>query len=43
MQSKGEAGEALKELVQETGTPEQIHTDGAKEMTLGNWRKICNK
>jgi hypothetical protein len=24
MQSKGEAGEALKELVQETGTPESI-------------------
>lgn len=43
MQSKGEAVEALNQLIRDVVIPEQLHTDGAKEMTLGNWKKICNE
>jgi hypothetical protein len=43
LKSKGDAAEALQEFIMDIGIPEQIHTDGAKEMTLGNWRKTCRE
>jgi len=43
MKSKSEAPLALQELIQDIGIPEHIHTDGAKEMTVGNWKKTCNE
>jgi len=41
MASKSEAGYALQEVIREIGIPNQIHTDGAKELTQGRWRDIC--
>jgi hypothetical protein len=43
LKSKGNAAEALLEFIMDIGIPEQIHTDGAKEMTLGNWKKTCSE
>ncbi len=43
MKLKSEAPQALKELIQDVGIPRQIHTDGAKELTLGSWKKICQE
>jgi hypothetical protein len=43
MKSKGEAHLALQELFHDVGIPQHIHTDGAKEMVLGNWKKTCNE
>jgi hypothetical protein len=43
MKAKSEAGTALQELIQDVGIPEHIHTDGAKELTLGTWKKACNE
>ena len=41
MRTKAEAGYALKELIQDVGIPKEIHTDGAKELTIGTWKQIC--
>ncbi len=41
MQKKSEAGSALLELIQDIGIPSAIHTDGAKEETLGKWKQVC--
>jgi hypothetical protein len=41
MRLKSEAGYALQELIQDVGIPKHIHADGAKEMTMGNWKQIC--
>jgi uncharacterized lipoprotein YehR (DUF1307 family) len=43
MKAKSEAILALQELIQDIGIPEHVHTDGAKEMTAGDWKKICNE
>jgi hypothetical protein len=43
MKSKAEASVALMELIQYMGIPKHIHSDGAKEMTQGYWKKICNE
>ncbi|MGH7954922.1 MAG: hypothetical protein ACREOZ_03085, partial [Gloeomargaritales cyanobacterium] len=40
MKSKSGAGDALGEFVQDVGIPRELHTDNAKEETLGRWRKI---
>jgi hypothetical protein len=32
---------ALEELFQDVGVPRHMHTDGAKELTTGHWRKVC--
>jgi hypothetical protein len=40
---KSQAGYALQELIQYVGIPHHIHTDGAKEMTMGNWKQICQE
>jgi hypothetical protein len=39
MKSKSEAGYALVEFIQDIGIPASLHTDDAKELTLGTWRK----
>jgi hypothetical protein len=43
LQSKGEAPEALRELIRDAGILEHMHTDGRKEMILHNWKKICQE
>ncbi|MGH3054467.1 MAG: hypothetical protein ACRDL7_05760, partial [Gaiellaceae bacterium] len=40
MQSKSAAGDALAEFIQDVGIPSTLHTDNAKEETLGRWRDI---
>ena len=39
MKMKSEAGYALSEFIQDVGIPASLHTDDAKELTLGTWRK----
>jgi hypothetical protein len=34
---KSESGFSLQEILQDVGIPRHIHTDVAKEMTLGTW------
>jgi hypothetical protein len=36
MKAKSEAPNALQEFIRDVGIPDHIHSDGAKEMTLGN-------
>ena len=40
MRTKGEAGQALSEFFQTIGIPSKLHTDGAKEQSLGTWKKV---
>jgi hypothetical protein len=40
MKQKSEAGHALAEFIQDIGIPSSLHTDDAKELTLGTWRKV---
>jgi hypothetical protein len=42
MQKKSEAGSALLELIQDIGIPLAIHTDGAKELSMGKWKTVCS-
>jgi hypothetical protein len=37
---KALAGQALEELFANVGVPILLHTDGAKEMTLGHWKEV---
>jgi hypothetical protein len=37
------AGQALSTLFSDVGVPTSLHTDGAKEMTLGHWKEIRDK
>jgi len=41
MRTKAEAGYALKELIQDVEIPKEIHTNGAKELTMGTWKQVC--
>jgi hypothetical protein len=43
MVRKSEAGYALQELIHDIGIPKHIHTDDAKELTLGTWKKVCQE
>jgi hypothetical protein len=43
MNSKSEAGFALKELIQDIGIPSELHTDGAKELMIGSWKQVCRE
>jgi hypothetical protein len=43
MRAKSEAGHALKELIQDVGIPKHLHTDGAKELTMGLWNQVCKE
>jgi hypothetical protein len=40
-QEKSEAGYTLQELIRDVGIPKGMHTDDAKELTLGTWKKVC--
>jgi hypothetical protein len=42
MKLKSDAPDALRQFIQEIGIPSQIHTDDAKELTLGRWKEICS-
>lgn len=43
MTLKSEAGYALQELIRDIGIPKYMHTDDAKELTLGTWKKVCQE
>ncbi len=43
MQAKSEAGFALQELIRDVGIPRELHTDGAKELTMGTSKKYVKK
>jgi hypothetical protein len=40
MKQKSEAGYALAEFIQDIGIPSSLHTDDAKELNMGSWKKI---
>ena len=40
MKAKSEAGDALVEFIQDVGIPSALHSDDAKELTLGKWQKV---
>jgi hypothetical protein len=40
---KSQADFSLQEFLQDVGIPRHIHTDVAKEMTLGTWQKVCKE
>ncbi|MGH7954978.1 MAG: hypothetical protein ACREOZ_03370, partial [Gloeomargaritales cyanobacterium] len=40
MRSKSEAGDSLAEFIQDIGIPLELHTDNAKEETLGRWKNV---
>lgn len=40
--TKAHASTALKITVQDIGIPSHIHTDGAREMTRGEWKEYCD-
>jgi predicted urease superfamily metal-dependent hydrolase len=42
MKRKALAGKALEELFTDVGVPILLHTDGAKEMTLGHWKEVLD-
>ncbi len=31
----------MREFIQDVGIPDHLHTDGAKEMTMGTWKQVC--
>jgi len=41
MQKKSDAGATLLELIQDVGIPAALHTDGAKELSQGKWKSVC--
>ncbi len=43
MRAKSEAGFSLKELIQDVGIPKDLHMDGAKQLTMGTWKQICQE
>ena len=43
MKSKSHAHHALDRFIHEVGIPTELTTDGAKELTLGQWGKTCLK
>ena len=40
MHTKSEAGDALAEFIQDVGIPSALHTNEAKELTLGHWKQV---
>jgi len=42
LKSKSEAPNAPREFIQDVGIPSHLHTDEAKELTIGRWKEICN-
>jgi len=43
MKSKGVAPFALQDFIHDIGIPQHIHTDNAKELKAGQWKKIVNE
>jgi hypothetical protein len=43
MARKGDAGNALDAFFHNVGVQNRLHTDGAKELTLGKWKEIRQK
>ena len=43
MKSKGHAHHALDRFIHEVGVPSEMLTDGAKELTMNDWGKICRR
>jgi len=43
MEKESEASNSLVEFIQHVGIPNQLHTDGSKTQTLGEWRKVVKQ
>ena len=43
MTLKTEAGYAIDEMIQDVGIPKHLHTDDAKKLTAGTWKKVCKE
>ena len=43
MELKGDAPFALNKFIHEVGVPTEMHTDGSKKQSSGQWRKTCQK
>ena len=43
MKTESQASDALNTFLHEVGVPVELHTDGAKTMTEGEWSKTCRK
>ena len=43
LRTESQAPDALNTFLHEVGIPHEIHTDGAKALTEGEWEKICRK
>jgi hypothetical protein len=43
VKTKSLAGQVLRTLFSDVDVPTSLHTDGAKEMTLGHWKEIRDK
>jgi len=43
MRLKSETPNALKCFIRDVGIPQTIHSDNAKELMQGEWKKICNE
>jgi hypothetical protein len=41
MSGKGNAHHALSSFIHEVGIPSDLHSDNAKELMIGQWRKLC--
>jgi hypothetical protein len=40
---KSEASYSLQELIRDVGIPSHMHTDRAKEMMMGDWKRTCQE
>jgi hypothetical protein len=43
MRSKEEAHQTLRCFIHDVGVPRVIHSDNAKELMQGQWKKLCNE
>jgi len=42
MQLKSKAPIALKNFIKDVGIPQTVHSDNAKELMQGEWKRTCN-
>jgi len=42
MRLKSEAPTALKDFIRDVSIPQTIHSNNAKELMQGEWKKVCN-
>jgi hypothetical protein len=42
MEAKSDAGDSLQAFIHEIGIPHTLHTDDAKQLTHGKFKKLCS-